>query len=297
MAIHLNIGNESTIKYRTDCFGEGSRTDFHLRGCNVTIPDAIDSQDNFYYDVGSYGSMRDGCPQVRNTFVCDNLLMNGSFQDPSIVQDSVYYNELLFSRPMIALYRSSISGYSDAKLTIRSDTFLLIDKLYTDLQYKECMGIGTRYSNGTPSSFNGIFDTPSISTQESIVRMSLLLESLRVSTGNWNYIASADKLKSFFPNGDRFPAFWNQILQCEYGACYSWNRPDFITAEPMIIKYQVETQSGNIEISNFPYRNFKFYYIIPFVSQDEYNAAYAANYRWEERTIANINKYYFNKFE
>lgn len=300
MAVHLNIGSTSTIKYRTDCFEQGSKTDYHIRKSpNITIPDAINDQNNNYYDVGSYGTTRDGCPQLNNPTICDNLLLRGSFQDPSIVSDSIYYNEILFTRPMIALYRTSTSGYRDAEVTLDSDTFLLIDRLYTDLQHRVCKGIGTQYYNGTPSSFDGVFDTPTIRTQESIVRMSLLLEPSS-TPGNWNYIVSADKLKSFFPNGSQFPAFWNQISQCEYGAYYGWNRRG-ITSNPMIIRYQVETQSGNIEISNFPYGNiFKFYYIIPFISQDEYDAAYAANYPWSTAwngPIEQIQKYYYNKFK
>lgn len=302
MAIHLNIDNKSTVKYRMDCFGENSRTDYHIRGCNVTIPDAINSQDDYYYNVGSYGYIRTSdILELRNPFICNNLLMCGSFQNPSIVADSVYYNELIFTRPMIALDRSSVSGYSGERLTLRSDTFSLIDRIYPDLSSKECLCEGIRYSGGIPSVFSGVFDTPNISAQGALERISLLLEPWwdNFSYSSQQYIVSAERLKNCFSNGSQYPAFWEQILKCEYGAYYGIGNLSFqLLSHPLIIRCQVETQSGVIEIADFPYYNyFKYYYIIPFISQDEFNAAYAANYPWPNTVIRDINKYYFNKFE
>lgn len=305
MAIHLNIGSTSTVKYRTDCFETGSRTDYHIqKSPNIAIPDAINDQDNYYYDVGSYGSERGGFPTIWNPIICDNLLIGGSFQDPSVVSDSVYYDEILFSRPMIALDRTSVRGISGEQITLRYDTFSVIDRLYTDLQYKVCRGTGIQYRDGTPYAFDGVFDNPIIKTQEPIVRMSFVLETRFPtypyhSVSNWNNIISADKLSYVFSNGRQYHAFWNQISQYEYGIIWGWNRDASMGfGEPMLIRYQVETQSGNIEIADFRYDSrFKYYYIIPFLSQDEYDAAYAANYPWNSTIKKQIDKYYFNKFK
>lgn len=305
MAIHLNIGSKSTIKYRTDCFGQGSRTDYHINAPSVIAADVETEQDNFLYDIGYYGSIRTRTLlYLSNPFICDNLLMLGSFQEPTIISDSVYYDELVFTRPMIAIDRSSVRTQTSESLTLRSDTFTVVDRIYTDITSRECLGNGTRYINGVSTEFSGIFNTPTITTQEPLNRMSLLLELPRKSgsisgRSYEQYIASAEELQNYvFPNGNQYPAFWSQILQCEYGAYIGLSTDDYILSHPLIIRCQIETQSGEIEVSDFPYYGyFKYHYVIPFISQDEFDAAYAANYPWGARTVQQIDKYYYNKFK
>lgn len=313
MAISINIGTTSTVKYRTDCFAPGYTDDvFFLRngaGYKQVIAGAK-SEDNHEYDVG-YGGFPMDC------IVYDGLLMARYFgvNPPHAAEklSDIPYKQLLFQKPCIVIPSAShaINAYY-RDIHLIEDTYFTVSKLYLkDELYEIQPGYdfyvswieGTKCVEGSQASYDGVFEVltgypghpadfhimgyPSWDST-AVCTQAELFERFKNTDQSFKIWEELDKYQygamvNCLGDSSSYPSLFVTVMNLIYCGWRGWQGDDGYTT--MSIYYHAQSQ---FNIPNYTTS------IIPFLSQDEFDAAYAANYRWDSQTIQQINEYLNN---
>lgn len=307
MSIIVNIDSQSTIRYRTDCFGTGytdepyhirdhSQYDYGLLGFTPKISNVgtVNLYDIGYNPSGAtWEGVYSDSPYVVNPTICDGLIYNGLYTG-ILSTDSITkvpYKELLFQIPAIAIKRSTVYSSSSTGIRLGRDEITLLDRVYVNPNTLDICGEGIIYENGISQTYNGILEYRVYSTSVyDEIRISLDHSSYSHSTQS-GYIVTYNTLLNIFEQTDVSFQIWNVLLNCIYGGILMGVPRD--SGEAVFGRVYRHEQNGVYETSysyNSQWSIYQ-YLIIPFLSQDEYDAAYAANYKWDDATIQQIDQY------
>lgn len=308
MSLIVNIDTTSTVLYRTDCFKTYSLTDYHIRdnsvysGWNLGYQKAIDVDPPSPDDIaeigycatitaGYYDSIR-----TQNPIVCDNLLFGGQFSSSG--DCDVVYSAPAFSTPAV-WFDGEIRG---DHILICSGNFYTVDTMrISPTYYTNNPGLvvaGKRYYNGAYTTINNAISRCPVDAAR--------YDDFNIYLGSYNLWAHST-IASFLADNPTYAntEIANVCNAMQYGALLTYpNATDPASTDSGIIVSGHNTISdlwlpiGNMNKGDYPNDfvntesiNGLGMMLIPFASQDEYDAAYAANYKWDSNTIPEVNRY------
>ena len=312
MSISLNISNIDTIGYRTDCLKSDSISKHYIRHHDVKYSGTSEYNDGYedkYINVE--GMMPDESRHLYNLgfnpflsypvnpIICDKLLMFGSFRDTKIIpiREFVYdlcYTNLLFAKPMLLIDNvlDISSSEEGIKYVLMSGMFLLIDELHVeyDSPNRYLYGSG-KYYDGSYNSFINRKLCSLINNNgtqcQGANRVDMCIEYPKRERPFNDYTIGYNGLKDFIcTNSELLSRF-----------AYSGNPPtellnllnSYAYGALMIPKRALVVQALRNGIYDQFYPGTTMWWmfnrlfeimIIPFDSEDEYNAAYASIYTW-----------------
>lgn len=319
MSISINIENINTISYRTDCMKQNYK--HYIRNHDVTHSgedlykngyvhkyENIEGHDpngnKHSYNIG-YNPYY---PFPSNPIVCNNLLMFGSFKITHQLQNIVYdlcYDKLIFNRPVLLIndLRDSSFLYNKIYYTISSGLFILLDELSVNehdntSHIKRIFGKGTYYdghykqmsdrelciirnSNGDECRFSNNID---ICIEYPMIFKPFNPYYSLGYNGLKDFICSKNELLSRFAYvGESEPEVCNVLESFEYGALMIPRRALFVQSKfnDHYDFYYPSVRGATF----FPFYDLFEVTIIPFIDDNEYNAAYASIYTWTDNVI------------
>ncbi len=357
MAVSVNVDYISTVKYRTDCFADGSSTDYFIperrygiysfpKGYHKVMDIDASASAEQIIEVGYCANQPDiyapfylyNAFVPNNPIICDRLFFEGGkLGDMSNTQISdVSYSTVRFQLPALwcdQTYSDPSTGMYKPRLA--SGNFYLINTLNFASYYYDQDGAfhpamtmtGQRYIDGAYSSigsyiwlskytalfskyqiqlgtsaiwpYSGILKYLDESSEFINTEVGNILKSYKYGAiitycggqGISNDVPSMDRRTRGYNNGIIMCGYSNQILpgwrKGWYQLCISGIRMDHSSVvqigDKMDIHYDwLDDFIGEVQFPTI---------FIPFLSQDEFDAAYAANYKWDDATIQQIDQY------
>lgn len=322
MSTKINIQSQSTMTFRTDCFGTGFDIDYFIRQDYYMpkITDAIGQ--NRKYDVG-YNPLGTKWPKPSSfisefytpsvsfysALVCDRLFFVtfiGDDRYPEVHSISdLPYSELKFQKPLIAIPHSAFDPMSNQNnIILQSDYYYQINRLYLSSdsipslhgEYSSKIE-GIKHKNGQAIPYNEIFE--SLNTRYYLkTGNDLRIESLRQTP----QICTQDQLEYVFRNTNSSYSIWNVISECTHGGLYYCGfHSGYFDVIPMFW-YYYPSDEETYHVAQFYWGGYNLFtdtgqrdgiiaFILPFVSEDEYNAAVAVNIEWNDEIMEQIDQY------
>ena len=324
MSIKINIQSQSTIPFRTDCFGTGFDIDFFVRQGYYTpkITDAIGQ--NRKYDVGynpggtlwpkpsSWDFFYHPYTLTNSAIICDRLFLTNCMVDPGYYPEvhsilDLPYSELKFQNPLIAIPYSAFDPMSNEQnIILQSDYYYQINRLYLSSDPIPSMRgnhsskvEGIKHKNGQAIPYHEMFEDLNTSYLKTG-------NDLRIGN-NYTYMAicTQDTLKYLFRNTNSSYSIWDVISECTHGGLYycGFNSGFFNVIQMFWYYYPSDEQHyGHIPIAQFNWLGYNLFtdtgqrdgiiaFIIPFVTEDEYNAAVAVSIKWNDEIMEQIDQY------
>lgn len=313
MSIVLNINSTSTVRYRDDCFGAGYDSTYYIyrsaRGHYYRsgyIPKIAGVEDaSKKYDIGYNPSGFSDIVGVKtNPIICDGLMFDTPFTDdtPARITD-VPYTELRFQRPFIAIPFSSVDRNNSTKddVILVDDTYYALSRVYFHPTDITVWGTGIKYTSGQADSFDGRiqrFGNFHRNPEEFRMTCELQAPIFGSDDNNCGYIVTQSELLSRFRNTSHNYQLYNELTQYTYGALFQFHITNQESTATLGRYYEKTIGSDTVyQLSVLePTGWYPIYptfstFVVPFLSQDEYNAAYAASYKWDDATIQQIDQY------
>lgn len=314
MSININIDTQSTIRYRTDCFGDGYTDEpYHIRdhsqydyGLLGYTPKINNVGANGRYSIGynpsgaTWEGVYSHTPYVVNPTICDGLIYNelytGILSTDPITK--VPYKELLFQVPAIAIKRNAVYSSSVNGIRIGIDELTRLDRVYVDSNNLNLCGEGIIYENGVGQSYNGVLEYNVYGVPTHFDEIRIVPDRSNSShSANSGYIATYSELLDIFAQTDSSFEIWRALEDCPYGGILrSVTRDGGDAVFGRVYRHQWGEGgwAEGVYETYYSYNSQRIVYqylITPFLSQDEYDAAYAANYKWDDATIQQIDQY------
>ena len=312
MAFFTTIHNLDTIKYRTDCVAETSQSTYHIRSTDMryatsanpfgyvykgyekindvspaTLPDTSVVNVDLGHNPNHYESTRD-LYIAENSVICDKLIMFGDF-----VQNDFYYDKLIFEKPMLtsAYYHYTYDGKYHAPTGNDSESFLLINEVYLHGTGGVNLGVylkGQEIKNGGESSSYDRMTRSLVGVTRNTDKVNLSIgyyfcKSLTSYMGLSGLIHRQRELFDMFTfAGDATNSPFIHVLESfDYGGIVLHGSSHIDCQVRRNNQINTHNQLHNV-ISEFTPN---YLWIIPFVSEAEYNAALAVAYKWDDYAV------------
>ena len=287
------------MNFRTDCFATGYDVDYFIRnsGYEPIITDISDGQNT--YDVGHNPTALN----IKNPFVCDELMLDYHNTDEAQVLLDIPYKELLFTKPLIAIPNSALASTADrSHIILATDEYYKIDRLYVDPTTNPYTSHieGVHHIGGQDVMYNGAFEqlvTPSVPVDTTELRISY--HPQRVWQGDTNFrVLNSLELRAMF-NGTppSYSIITDVISHTPSGALVITGDNTANDHHIAMWRYRTKRISDGamvgiiVKIDMDGFLN----YILPFASGMEYDAARCAVEKWSTADIQAIQDWLDNR--
>ena len=260
---------------------------------------------------------------IKNPVVCDRLLFSGcyshhySFTSHNRYEHDMFYETVTYANPAIVVggrrRERYISGKYESYLEIRLDNYYSVNGMHIGIfpfyDFEPRMGIimsGQRYVNGQYSvlnhGFRGYIYSPELYSAHHIILgairlltyadiLKIISDSTAILNTPLENILRGLQYGAVFTVLGSPAAAAKQSEYAIYGARYGHTQQ-----YPEDDSWDLFDGQESPEVSQDFWDWELFYYLqkyifVPFSSQDEFDAAYAANYKWDDATIQQIDQY------